>query len=70
MEGEQLKCRNESCADKWKQVSRLKELLADGEQQVCRAVKRQMQTVARVDTLALLSSTEEKRREQTPVCVM
>lgn len=61
-EMEQLKVEKrdlQSSADNWKQeVSRLKELLAEKEQQVSRAVRsRQMETAAHMETLTLLSNT-------------
>lgn len=53
-------------ADKWQpEVGRLQELLADEEQQVCRAAKRQMQTVTEGETSALLSRTGKRSREQS-----
>lgn len=67
-EMEQLRCRNESCRPQQMSGSRS----ADSESSWL--MKRQMQTVAHVETSALLSCTVEKRREektrreQTQVC--
>lgn len=72
-EMEQLKVEKrdlQTSADNWKQeVSQLRELLADKEQQVSRAMRsRQMETEAHMETLTLLRSTRAALEESKLKC--